>query len=116
MTRCPCKEFVNRKRVHDAIARNPGGRGLLATEVLPLELAWCMRVGVDRDTATERERQFKKVLWRIEALRPGVDLDGGVTAGTRLEDLFRVERRWRSSTADDDSPGAVSEHIDVRAF
>src|SRR5665213_859585 len=116
MTRCPCKEFVNWKRVHHAIARNPGGCRFLATEVLPLELAWSMGVGVDGDQTTERKRQFKKVLGRIETLRPGVDLDGGVTSDTCLEDLFRVERRWRSSTADDYSPGAVSEHIDVRAL
>ena len=50
---------------------------------------------------------------RVEPLWTAVDLHGGVEVRARVEDEVGVERRFRSSLADDDAAGAVTEDVGV---
>src|SRR5437870_10065277 len=85
-----------------------------ATVGLPLKLPGRVRVRIDAHLAPHLDREAQQPLGRVEPFRPAVNLNRLFVLLGRREDQLGVEARLRAAPADNDTPGAVAEDVQVR--
>jgi hypothetical protein len=110
----PLHKVVSGLGVDYAILCDTTFGGPVAANVLPLELPGRVSVGVDREAASDLERESQEVAGRILSLRARVDLNGDVIFSTCSEYGFVIEVGLRSTAAGDDASGAVTQDVHVR--
>ena len=114
--RAPAQQRLGRTGIDHAVFGDPTLGGAVTADVLPLELTWCVCIGINGEPAADIDGQLEQIARRVFALRSRVDLDCDVVVSARGKDGCMVELGLRTSTADNDATGAMSQDVHVRVF
>ena len=112
----PAQQHLGRTGIDYAVFGDTTFGSTVAADVLPLELTRCVCVGVDGETAADIDGQPEQIARWVFALRSRVDLDCDVVVSARGEDGCMIELGLRTSTADNDATGAMSQDVHVRVL
>ena len=95
--------------------------GLLTAIADPLQLAWCVGVGVDGDFTIPIQSDVQEIVGWVLSFGPAIDFDCCVVFGTSGKDIVRVKGALLAGSAATSSPligddlaiGAMPEDVHV---